>query len=233
MEAAERRLPQARRQALGREYRAAGVTLARRGRRGRVQAARQIAGDDSGAAEEPASFDELPMEVTVAVMRYLDPLTLATAACVSRAWRQAASDDWLWQPLLQQALGTPRSSSGSTAGDGSGCGGAASVEAAGSRIRFAQLAAASPGALLLRWKTNRIELSGGGLCWLDRGRPPPAGSYRHVSVQHVVRRLARPGAWLTGNMSTSDVAGGSSSTDEDEAGEAASLGRRMRFWQLP
>lgn len=58
--------------------------------------------DSSGEEEEdPTTFTQLPSEVVSSVFAYLDPVSLARAACVCAEWRALASEGRLWQPLLE------------------------------------------------------------------------------------------------------------------------------------
>lgn len=194
MEAVDHCMPQARRQALARKYKSAGVALSRR-RRGGLP-------DEEEDQEEEVCFGNLPTQVVEAVLRQLDPLTLAAAACVSREWRHLACDDRLWRPLLKRTFG-----SHTTVGS--------------ARQQFAAAAAQSPAALL-QWQTNRVEhLRGRRLGWLDRSRPLPP-NIRYLTPAQAVRQAL--GSISSG--SSSDEASGSEGEDD------AALGSRFRFWQL-
>ncbi|GAB4823602.1 hypothetical protein N2152v2_010648 [Parachlorella kessleri] len=102
MEAVERHLPQAKRNALLRDYKRSSVTLRRRERRGKSAASQTAAdGSDTDTDSEPATFAQLPPEVVATVFRYLDPLSLARGACVCRGLRDVAGEECsVWEALL-------------------------------------------------------------------------------------------------------------------------------------
>ena len=244
MEAAERHLPQARRNAVLRQYRQSGVQLARRGRR---NGPADEAGDDDEEAP-PASFAALPPDVIGLVFRRLDPLTLARAACVSREWRAAASEGALWEAHCAALLARP-GGSGARKGGGSGgkvssglaggaaaggeqprdgsAGGACSSSNSWQR-RFASLAAQHP-QRLRRWKTTRV-LVGGRLAWLPPGQllPPRA---RHLSTA-AVGAYCRSGGRHAGSAGGSSGGSGSSGSSSESDGGGERLTSRLRFWQL-
>lgn len=157
--------------------------------------------------------------------RYLDPITLARAACVSREWRDAACADALWQPHCACILGAARSPT--AAGPVAGSTGAPGVSSSSCRQLFAAAAGQHP-QRLLRWRTNRVVLVGGRLGWLAEGRRPQGSQCRHVSTAAVLAFL-KSGGRRVGHAPTS----GSSGEDSGSGGEAkADLSSRLKFWQL-
>jgi F-box-like/Transglutaminase-like superfamily len=57
--------------------------------------------------EEAASaVSRLPQALLVSVFLGTDGVSVARAACVCRAWAEAANDEWLWQRLVDQQWGT-------------------------------------------------------------------------------------------------------------------------------
>lgn len=241
MEAAERHLPQAKRNALLRRYRQSGVQLARRDRR---QGTSGWLGDDAGdEAAAPATFASLPSDVIRLVFQRLDPLTLARAACVSREWRGAASEGALWQAHCAALAGPGRSSGADLCAHGAGAKGnagagmaaggqrrpgstAGSIGGSSWRDRFAALAAQHP-ERLQRWKTRRV-LVAGRLVWLSDGEPLPARA-RHVGPEAIVA-FCRSGGRLA--RSTGSSQSDSDSSDSDGGGADGRLTGRLRFWQL-
>ncbi|KAL4439863.1 hypothetical protein ABPG75_002864 [Micractinium tetrahymenae] len=245
MEAAERHLPQAKRNALLRKYRQSGVQLARRERR---QGPAGWAAADEGEEEEvaaPATFAALPPDVIEQVFRRLDPLTLAKAACVNQEWRAAASDGPLWQAhcaALRAKAGSIGDSKGRSSGVDKSSAGADTVtslqpqdgrgpcskggsQGSSWQQRFAALAAQHPERLQL-WRTNRV-LAGGRLAWLAPGQPLPPRA-RHVSTAAVVAYCRSGGRHAGGSGGSSRSDSGSSDSD----GGDERLTGRLRFWQL-
>jgi hypothetical protein len=147
--AAERVLPAQRRAALLREHRQRLVALAR-------------ARDDGDGAAAAAPAADLPPECVAAIFAQLgDPIALARAACVCRAWRATAAADALWAPLLDLAWGGCAGAPPRAAAEAAGAGGApAAAPAAGwPRARFAALAA-DAGDWLAPWRCRRVLVAG-------------------------------------------------------------------------
>jgi hypothetical protein len=239
--AAERALPAQRRAALLREHRQRLVSLAR---------ARESADGDAAAA--PAA--DLPPECVAAIFAHLnDPIALARAACVCRAWRAAAAADALWAPLLEMAWGGCAGAPPRAAAETSGGAPAAAPAAGWPRARFAALAA-DAGDWLAPWRCRRV-LVAGSVRWATpaawrravAGRGPAglcaSAAVAFLSADQVVLWLHRrtPAALAQfsaaarerGHALLRRHAAGGGAARAAAAAAAAPRAGELRFWQQP
>lgn len=174
MAAAERVLPQSKRQALAREYKQRQLERARAARRRHTA---DSSDDGSDGEAEPLSI-ALPRECLDAIVAQLDPLSLVAAAATCRTWRDAAQADELWAPLLRATFGAAEADAVCReAGEGAP---AAAGGDAPARRHFSRLAAAHP-EWLLPWQSRRVAVHGA-VRWVSpqtwgrvRAAPGPAG----------------------------------------------------------
>ncbi|KAF6256976.1 hypothetical protein COO60DRAFT_1640328 [Scenedesmus sp. NREL 46B-D3] len=198
---ARRVLPQQKRNQLVNLQRSAAVAASRACRKhAGAEGSGFAAGTGYGAddAEGVVVLGDVPLEVVRGILQAVDPLSLAAASCVCRAWRELAADDGLWQHHLQQAFpGTAQQqrrrfaqqqqqqiASGSATGSGSSRADTCSVHK-----QFAAAALRHP-SVLVPWRSCRV-LAGGRLQWA----PPGAAA---GAAPAVVSRAARRGATLPG-----------------------------------
>lgn len=107
MAAVEKSFPQAKRQALAREFKQRMLQFRRAGRR--QQGSSVISANDSSTSDSedsPPSFVNLPRECMDIILQHLDPSSLAMAACTCKSWHKAATVDELWEPLLKFTFGS-------------------------------------------------------------------------------------------------------------------------------
>ncbi|KAF6252761.1 hypothetical protein COO60DRAFT_500302 [Scenedesmus sp. NREL 46B-D3] len=196
---ATRVLPQQKRNQLVKLQRSAAVAASRACRK-HAEGSGFAAGTGYGAddAEGVVVLGDVPLEVVRGILQAVDPLSLAAASCVCRAWRELAADDGLWQHHLQQAFpGTAQQqrrrfaqqqqqqiASGSATGSGSSRADTCSVHK-----QFAAAALRHP-SVLVPWRSCRV-LAGGRLQWA----PPGAAA---GAAPAVVSKAARRGATLPG-----------------------------------
>ncbi|KAL4853854.1 F-box protein [Chlorella vulgaris] len=233
MAAAERHLPQARRKELARQYRQRGLWL-HRGQQRLGSGSGPGGSDEDSDSEraEPATIHELPSDVRDHVLRYLDPISLACAACVSREWRDAASRDALWQRHCSR-IKTPIA--GSRPSRRTCRASSSSSNRASCRQQFAAEATQHP-ERLLQWRTNRV-LAGRQLRWLEPGRDASM-SVRHVGTSAVLAYLRCGGrraiASSSSNSSSDSSSDSSSGSDCESTGAdaAPNLASRVRLWRL-
>ena len=118
MLAVEISFPQAKRQALAREYKQRQLQLKRSSRQHHKQIYIYSSNenesftddtDDAYSHDDDAtvvpSFATLPRECMEIIFQHLDPITLAHAACTCSSWRDCASSNDLWLPLIQLTFG--------------------------------------------------------------------------------------------------------------------------------
>lgn len=96
--AAQKGLPKAKARHVAREWKARAVLLARATRR-------RSGGEAGGDGEETAChasvpWHDLPPEILCHILSYVLPVTLGAAACVSKAWRDAARSEHLWERFV-------------------------------------------------------------------------------------------------------------------------------------
>jgi hypothetical protein len=206
MRAVDRALPQSKRVALIRQHKQAAVA-ATRSRRPGSAAGGGGGGDGEGAAAAAPLLQELPRECVDVVLCHLDPVTLAQAACVCRAWRAAAAADALWRPHLARTFGAAAAAAddadagarqAAPAASRSACSSLSAAPAGtaapgpsghhpaapdgggggGAARRFAALAALAPG-WLAPWRTSRVAFPArGGVRWMS------AATWRRLLAAH-------------------------------------------------
>ncbi len=58
----------------------------------------------------PPAMEQLPADILGSVLDWLDPYSLAAAACASKQWQEEAYKDQRWRPFALAILGTARAS---------------------------------------------------------------------------------------------------------------------------
>ncbi|WIA30841.1 hypothetical protein OEZ86_000899 [Tetradesmus obliquus] len=246
----KRVLPQQKRNQLVKQQRSAAVAASRASRKladagpdHECPAAAWVEGDDD---EPRVVLGDVPAEVVRGILQALDPLSLAAAACVCRAWQQLATDSSLWQQHLQRIFP-----------------GASKQQQR--RCQRQQQQQQPPGAghpsALLPWRSCRV-LVGGRLQWMAPGAA--AGGAPAAVAKAARRGMILPGpvylttaqavSWLMGSSwsqvfaagsnsgsSSSSSSGGSSaagSSSESGGEESHTLGGRraaanaLRLWAI-
>ena len=174
--AVEKSFPQAKRQALLREYKQRMLQFRRAARRqNRSTKENDTASTSSDSDETVPSFVNLPNECMDIILRQLDPISLAAASCTCHSWHFAATKNELWQPLLRLTFGSAASPTNSPTNEP-----ACDLNTLYYK-RFCTLAS-QHSACLLPWTSDRITCHGLGVRWIaqqtrDRvmASPGPAG----------------------------------------------------------
>lgn len=59
---------------------------------------------------DPPAMEQLPADILGSVLEWLDPYSLAAAACTSKQWQEEAYKDQRWRPFALALVGTARAS---------------------------------------------------------------------------------------------------------------------------
>uniref|UniRef100_A0A383VJK2 F-box domain-containing protein n=1 Tax=Tetradesmus obliquus TaxID=3088 RepID=A0A383VJK2_TETOB len=243
---AKRVLPQQKRNQLVKQQRSAAVAASRASRKladagpdHECPAAAWCEADDDD--DEPlVLLGDVPAEVVRGILQALDPLSLAAAACVCRAWQELATDSSLWQQHLQRIF--PGASQqqqhrrrrqqqrqqqhlpgAATGTDSSRVAGMCSLHK-----QFASAAHRHPSALL-PWRSCRV-LVGGRLQWMAPG--DAAGGAPAAVAKAARRGMILPGpvyvttaqavSWLMGSSWSQVFTAGSNSDSSSSSGSDGS-----------
>mmetsp|Transcript_8955 Transcript_8955/g.19148 ORF Transcript_8955/g.19148 Transcript_8955/m.19148 type:complete len:302 (+) Transcript_8955:146-1051(+) len=214
VKAAEKVLPQQKRNQVAGEVKKKLLALSRQGRR---------AGGDLEEEHQDVAADttvqELPLEVVRLILERLDsPVDATSAACTCRCWCSIARNmrSWRqWYALLQRNI--------PAAGD--------TWTAAEWHRQFALFVQGRP-ALVLQWRSKRV-LHRNNLYWVSQlpqlSQVQRQGRATFVTEDMVVTWLLGGGTSRICGTSTSDDSGSSSEGERDPAGAAT---RQLRLWAL-